>query len=95
MIGLIIAGAILAVPLALAAVGAFLSCWYSVPYSEWVQYERERRRRKRRKRDRTCDTCKRKPQCDIFFTKRYQKLDISEPEGFKTMACKLYQKKED
>lgn len=49
MIGLIIAGAVLAVMLAFAAVGTFLSCWYSVPYSEWVQYERERRHRKRRK----------------------------------------------
>lgn len=49
MIGLIIAGAVLAALLAFAAVGTFLSCWYSVPYSEWVKYERDKQRRKRRK----------------------------------------------
>lgn len=49
MFGLIIAGAVLAVLLVFAAVGAFLSCWYSVPYSEWVRYERDKQSRKRRK----------------------------------------------
>lgn len=49
MIGFIIAGAIVVALLAFVAVGTFLSCWYSVPYSEWVQYEREKWRKKRRK----------------------------------------------
>lgn len=49
MIVLKIAGGVVAAVIVLAVVAFFRLCWYSVPYSEWVQYERERRRRKRRK----------------------------------------------
>lgn len=48
MTGFIIAGGVVVV-LLIVAVAVCRLLWYSVPYNEWVQYERERRHKKRRK----------------------------------------------
>lgn len=47
----------------------------------------------KRRKVRTCDTCKHQPECDVFFARRYERLGLKEPEAFRTLACKLYQKR--
>ncbi len=90
MKAVIIAGAaVAAVLLGLFVAGLCRLLWLSVPYETWVEYERARRNRKR-----TCNTCKHKPQCDTFFSRKYSALKMKEPETLKTAACKMYQERE-
>lgn len=90
MKAVIIAGAaVAAVLLGLFVAGLFRLFWLSTPYETWVEIERARRNRKR-----TCNTCKHKPQCDTFFSRKYSALKMKEPEALKTAACKMYQERE-
>lgn len=50
MIFLKIAGGVVAVVIMFFVIAFLKMCWYSVPYSEWVKYERERERRRRKRR---------------------------------------------
>lgn len=35
-----------------AVIGTFMSCYYSIPYEEWIQLEKERAEADRRKQER-------------------------------------------